>query len=25
VNAGSVNSFKNAYDRLCCKDMDDFS
>jgi len=25
VNAESVNSFKNAYDRYCCKDMDDTS
>ena len=25
VNTESVNSFKNAYDRYCCKDMDDRS
>ena len=25
VNTKSVNSFKNAYDRYCCKDMDDTS
>jgi len=25
VNTESVNSFKNAYDRYCCEDMDDRS
>jgi len=25
VNSESVNGFKNAYDRYCCKDMDDRS
>jgi len=25
VNSESVNSFKNAYDRYSCKDMDDRS
>jgi len=25
VNTASVNSFKNAYDRYCCEDMDDRS